>query len=76
MYKRQIGAGGKITAGGLTITPTGELQSPTNLVVTAPALVVSGVVQGSGFTAPAITTTTGVSPNVYIDSLGRLRKIV
>ena len=65
-------SGGKITAGGLTVTPTGELSSASNIVVTTPSLSMSDGIRVAGkITNPGITTATATA-NVWVNTLGVL----
>lgn len=72
----KVGTGGKITAGDLTITPSGEIKSTTNLVITAPTTRFAGsvvIAGGNSFTVPLVYKA-GVTANVHIDTAGRLWK--
>jgi hypothetical protein len=70
-----ISSGGKVTAGDLTITPTGELTSPSNIVVTAPRLALSADLRVAGqITNPGMTDTTSGS-NVFVNLVGELQRV-
>lgn len=67
--------GGKVTAGDLTITPSGELSSPSNIVVTSPRLALSAALRvADEITNPGIPNTTSAA-NMFVNAVGQFQRI-